>query len=89
MLILIYYFFFRLEASSSEVNLTTSIRENDPSLKDLSNNGSSTAGNTTDNGPSWLVGETSTIQVPIYHAPVLEIMLLTSVVKFSLGYHIF
>lgn len=53
----------RLEASSSEVNLTASTGESDPSLNNISSNGSSTAENTTDNGPSWLVGETSTIQV--------------------------
>lgn len=72
MLILFYCLFSRLEASSSAVNLTASTHERDPSLKIISSNGSSAAGKTNDNGPSWLVGETSTIQVPTYCASVLK-----------------
>lgn len=53
----------RLEASASAVNLTASTSESDPSSKIISSNGSSTVGKATDNGPSWLDGETSTIQV--------------------------
>lgn len=62
------------------------MRESDPSLKNISSSGSSAAGKTTDNGPSWLVGETSSIQVLTYCASILKYH--KAVVQSSLSYHI-
>lgn len=62
------------------------MRESDSSLKNISSNGSSAAGKTTNNGPSWLVGEPSTIKVPTYCASILKYHAV--VVQSSLSYHI-